>query len=90
MKTLEINGMNIKLIILLMQQKKISNYVKLINPNMKISACTYMSSYDAKNVYCQDVNEWIKNKYIDLLCPMIYTLDNNYFLECINDYKKNM
>ena len=48
---------------------------------MKISACTYMSSYDAKNVYCQDVNEWIKNKYIDLLCPMIYTLDNNYFLE---------
>ena len=57
---------------------------------MKISACTYMSSYDAKNVYCQDVNEWIKNKYIDLLCPMIYTLDNNYFLECINDYKKNI
>lgn len=68
--------------------EKMSNYVKLINPNMKISACAYMSSYDAKNVYCQDVNEWIKNKYIDLLCPMIYTLDNNYFLECINDYKK--
>lgn len=55
---------------------------------MKISACTYMSRYGAKSIYCQDVNEWIKNKYIDLLCPMIYTLDNNYFLECINDYKK--
>ena len=47
-----------------------------------------MSIYGVKSIYCQDVNEWIKNKYIDLLCPMIYTLDNNYFLECINDYKK--
>lgn len=47
-----------------------------------------MSIYNVKNIYCLDVNEWIKNKYIDLLYPMIYSVNEEYFNECINNYKK--
>lgn len=65
------------------RQNNITNAVKYfvnnlreINPEIIISADVVGDISSARNTYMQDWLTWVRNGYIDLLCPMIYTSSN--------------
>jgi uncharacterized lipoprotein YddW (UPF0748 family) len=66
------------------RQNNITNAVKLFSESLKnikdgliISADVVGDIQSARNTYMQDWLTWVENGYIDLLCPMIYTLSNS-------------
>ncbi len=66
------------------RQNNITNAVKYFSESLKaiesdliISADVVGDIQSARNTYMQDWLTWVENGYIDLLCPMIYTLSNS-------------
>lgn len=53
-----------------------------------ISAAVMPNINGAKSAYLQDWETWIKSDYVDILEPMIYTADNKYLVDTINNMKK--
>jgi uncharacterized lipoprotein YddW (UPF0748 family) len=47
--------------------------LKAINPNLKISAAVWGGWPDTLNSIGQDWATWLKNGYVDFVCPMDYT-----------------
>jgi uncharacterized lipoprotein YddW (UPF0748 family) len=73
------------------RQNNITNAVKYFSESLKaiesdliISADVVGDIQSARNTYMQDWLTWVENGYIDLLCPMIYTLSNTR-LESLSD-----
>jgi uncharacterized lipoprotein YddW (UPF0748 family) len=73
------------------RQNNITNAVKYFSESLKaietdliISADVVGDIQSARNTYMQDWLTWAENGYIDLLCPMIYTLSNSR-LESLSD-----
>ncbi len=53
--------------------KRTHDTLKAINPNLKISAAVWGGWPDTINSIAQDWATWIKNGYVDFVCPMDYT-----------------
>lgn len=54
---------------------ELAQFIRSIDPDAIISASPFGYMDTAKNVYMQDVESWMKNGYIDVVLPMVYTDD---------------
>jgi uncharacterized lipoprotein YddW (UPF0748 family) len=52
---------------------------KKIRPEIKISAAVFGAYPDCRRSVAQDWPEWIKAGYLDFVCPMDYTENDDYF-----------
>jgi uncharacterized lipoprotein YddW (UPF0748 family) len=60
--------------------KQVYEGVKSVNPKIRVSAAVFGSYPDSINSVGQDWGTWLKNGYIDFVCPMNYTTDLNGFI----------
>lgn len=65
--------------------ERLTTTIRSARSGIKISAAVMPSITTAKNTYLQDWKTWIERGYIDILEPMIYTADNNYLIDTINN-----
>lgn len=59
--------------------KRISEEVHKARPDAKLSAAVYGGWASAPNSIAQDAQTWIRNGWLDFVCPMNYTTSRNYF-----------
>jgi uncharacterized lipoprotein YddW (UPF0748 family) len=55
----------------------ISHAIKATNKNVKLSVAVYGSWPSCRNTIAQDWISWGKNGYVDFICPMNYSTDDN-------------
>ena len=60
--------------------RQVSQRVRRIRPEIKISAAVFAGYPECVSSVGQDWAVWLKNKYVDFVCPMNYTEDTNVFL----------
>jgi uncharacterized lipoprotein YddW (UPF0748 family) len=65
--------------------KKISSGIRALKKNIIISAAVFPNAERARRDNGQDWPVWARNGYIDLAVPMIYSADNGYVQQSIND-----
>ncbi|MBQ7323993.1 MAG: family 10 glycosylhydrolase [Clostridia bacterium] len=53
--------------------KRMSTSLRATNPDLILSASPYGFIDQAKEIYMQDIERWVKNGYLDVVRPMIYT-----------------
>jgi len=59
--------------------KRLSETIRVVNPEIKISAAVFPHNSSAIDIYMQDYLNWINEGYIDAIEPMNYTDNyNNY------------
>jgi uncharacterized lipoprotein YddW (UPF0748 family) len=58
---------------------RIYNGVKSVKPNAIISAAVFANEEDAARSRFQDWKEWLRNGWLDVVCPMAYTPDTKTF-----------
>lgn len=86
-QTIRNNFTNFKMNFLTTRVEELSNAIRDNNEKIKISAAVMPSISGAKQAYLQDWETWIKNGYVDVLEPMIYTADNNHLQNSITNMK---
>lgn len=60
--------------------REASKRVRAARPGIKISAAVYAGYPECISSVGQDWAVWLKNGYVDFICPMNYTDDTNLFL----------
>jgi len=70
--------------------KKSSMRIRAYQPKCIISAAVKPNLTNARNIFCQEWDVWLKNGYIDWAVPMNYTGDNNIFQKNIINMKENI
>lgn len=83
-ESLRANWLNFKRELLTQFVKELTETIKSANPSISISAAVMPNINTAKNVYSQDWENWIDNKWIDTLEPMIYSGDTTYVIETLS------
>jgi uncharacterized lipoprotein YddW (UPF0748 family) len=63
--------------------KAMTKCVREINPEIIISTSPYGHVEHAKTVYMQDVATWCEMGYIDVILPMIFTSDLEFYTETV-------
>ncbi len=58
---------------------------KKIRPEIKISAAVYGDYPACRKSVAQDWPAWIKAGYLDFLCPMDYTMNDDYFRSLVKN-----
>jgi uncharacterized lipoprotein YddW (UPF0748 family) len=58
---------------------RIYSGVKSVKPNAIISAAVFANEEDAARSRFQDWKEWLRNGWLDVVCPMAYTPDTEAF-----------
>ena len=61
--------------------KAMSDCVRAIDPEIIISTSPYGHVEHAKSVYMQDVTLWCEEEYVDVILPMIFTDDIDFYVE---------
>ncbi len=59
--------------------KAVSEQARKINPKIKISAAVFRDYPRCRQNVGQDWKVWIESGYLDFVCPMDYTADNDQF-----------
>ncbi len=59
--------------------------VKSVKPNAIISAAVFANEEDAARSRFQDWKEWLRNGWLDVVCPMAYTPDTEAFRKQVGD-----
>jgi uncharacterized lipoprotein YddW (UPF0748 family) len=59
--------------------------VKKLKPNLVVSAAVFPSFADAYNNRFQDWKRWMRDRRIDLLCPMAYSKSTDMFVKDIKN-----
>lgn len=59
--------------------EKVSEGARKIRPGIKISAAVYGEWDGAKEWVAQDAERWVKNGWLDFICPMNYSADAEAF-----------
>ena len=68
--------------------KKMSDHIRSIDPDAIISASPYGYIEDAKAIYMQDIDAWLKAGCLDVVLPMIYTEDVKLLSDTAALYEK--
>lgn len=68
--------------------KELGEFIRSIDSEVIISASPFGYLSTAKAVYMQDVETWMKNGYIDVVLPMVYTDDVKLHTELANAFKE--
>jgi uncharacterized lipoprotein YddW (UPF0748 family) len=58
--------------------KSVSEQAHKINPEIKVSAAVFRDYPRCRQTVGQDWKAWIESGYLDFVCPMDYTADNNH------------
>jgi uncharacterized lipoprotein YddW (UPF0748 family) len=61
---------------------------KKIRPEIKISAAVFGAYPDCRKSVAQDWPEWVKAGYLDFICPMNYTDNDEYFQSLVKNQLK--
>jgi len=61
---------------------------KKLRPELKISAAVFSSYPACRESVAQDWVAWVKAGYLDFVCPMDYTGDDNRFVELVSNQVK--
>lgn len=69
--------------------RKLSNMLRSIKPDIRISAAVYSDLNSALNSIQQDYPTWIKKGYIDAIEPMVYTSDLSSFYHSVKTLYEN-
>ncbi|MEE3193746.1 MAG: hypothetical protein VX289_04430, partial [Candidatus Poribacteria bacterium] len=64
-----------------------SEKAKLIQPNLKVSAAVFNDYPYCVQSVGQDWVKWANHGYVDFLCPMNYTADNDHFSQMVQNHK---
>jgi len=64
---------------------KVYDAVKQVKPEVMVSASVFPDFSDAYNHRFQDWKRWMRDKKLDMLCPMAYTTDTDTFTNQIKD-----
>ena len=67
--------------------KAVSEKAKLIQPNLKVSAAVFNDYPYCVQSVGQDWVKWANLGYVDFLCPMNYTADNDHFSQMVQNHK---
>ena len=59
--------------------KAVSEQARKMNPRIKISAAVFKDYPRCRETVGQDWKAWIEAGYLDFVCPMDYTADNDQF-----------
>ncbi|MGQ9610385.1 MAG: glycoside hydrolase family 10 protein, partial [bacterium] len=68
--------------------KAVNEKAKEINPDIKISAAVFSDYPRCRESVGQDWELWVKSGYLDFVCPMNYTADNNHFSNIVSNQIK--
>jgi uncharacterized lipoprotein YddW (UPF0748 family) len=60
--------------------RQVSQRVRAVRPGIKLSAAVFAGYPECVGSVGQDWPVWLKNGYVDFVCPMNYTDDTNLFL----------
>ncbi len=60
--------------------RQVSQRVRAVRPGIKLSAAVFAGYPECAASVGQDWPVWLKNGYVDFVCPMNYTEDTNLFL----------
>jgi len=66
----------------------VSREARKIKPQIKISAAVFRDQPSARETVAQDWPLWVKNGYLDFICPMDYTGDDRQYANWIEKQKK--
>lgn len=66
----------------------VSREARKVRPGVKISAAVFGSYPDCRKSRGQDWPEWVKAGYLDFICPMDYTDDDNEFISLVQNQVK--
>lgn len=64
--------------------REVSEDLRKIRPNLKISAAVGSTPNESRISLLQDWGHWADNKWVDFLCPMDYTSNNEYFRKTVD------
>lgn len=73
--------------------KNMTDLIRSLDSEVIISSSPYGYIYEAKTVYMQDIDVWLKNGYLDVILPMIYTENVDFLHESaavFNNYLPNV
>jgi uncharacterized lipoprotein YddW (UPF0748 family) len=65
--------------------RDISALTRKTDPSIKISAAVFGKYPSCRESVAQDWPTWLKNNYVDFLCPMNYTSDMNRFTQYVKE-----
>ncbi len=68
--------------------KAVSEQARAIRPGIKISAAVFRDYPNCRQWVAQDWPLWAKEGYVDFLCPMDYTDNNEKYIDWITAQKK--
>ena len=68
--------------------KTVSEQAREVRPGIKISAAVFREHPSCRTGYGQDWPLWAKQGYVDFLCPMDYTEDDEQFTKWITEQQK--
>ncbi len=66
----------------------VSREARKIRPGVKISAAVFGAYPDCRSSVAQDWPLWVRQGYLDFLCPMDYTTDDAYFQGIVKNQLK--
>ena len=66
----------------------VGHEAKRIRPNIKISAAVFGAYPDCRRSMGQDWLQWVKDGYLDFVCPMDYTTNNDGFAALVRNQVK--
>ncbi len=66
----------------------VSREARKMKPQIKISAAVFRDQPSARETVAQDWPLWVKNGYLDFICPMDYTGDDKQYAIWIENQKK--
>lgn len=67
--------------------KAVSEQARMIRPGIKISAAVFRDYPNCRKWVAQDWPLWAKEGYVDFLCPMDYTDDDEQYIDWITSQK---
>ena len=65
--------------------KAVSEKAREINPDIKISAAVFSDYPRCRETVGQDWGFWVKSGYLDFVCPMDYTANNDHFRNIVTN-----
>ncbi len=66
----------------------VSRQAREIRPNIKISAAVFRDHPSCRTGYGQDWPKWAEKGYVDFLCPMDYTSDDEQYVKWLTKQKQ--
>lgn len=84
-KTVRKNWLDFKMTQLNQFVERLSNFIRLLHPDMKISAAVLSDANYAKQSHLQDYQTWINKGWVDAIEPMVYTSSVSEFTHSVTN-----